>query len=136
MDLLLDSRYKDTPVYIFFENYVLDIIGALAPEKQDILQGLELQKIFGTQAQAWKDVVREALHLSSTIDIAILYQWYKTVDANTALDTQIDPAQFSKEFVDNYFHENSQIDVWDEESLTKAKALIRRHQLSENTVVD
>lgn len=133
MDLLTDPRYKDTPVFIFFENYVLDVIGKLPSDKQVLLEGLNLQKIFSTQADNWKDSVREALRLSSTIELAILHRWYLTVEANEQNNRETDPVQFSKEFVDAYFAENSPIDTWDEASLMDAKEFVQKHQMREKT---
>lgn len=128
MDLLQHSRYKDTPVYIFFENYILDVIGQLTDDRRSILQDIDLQKVFSTQATAWRDVVRETLQLSSTIDLSIIYEWYKFKDSREAHNIDIDPSQFSKEFVDNYFAENSTLDIWDEKSLMEAKEFVHQHQ--------
>lgn len=132
MDLLQDTRYQKTPVYLFFEKYVLDVIGELPQEKKDILQDVNLQATFGTQSSDWKDVIREVLHLSPTIDIAILLQWYQVLE-NTQIDSiDIDTQAFSKDFVDAYFEENSNIDVWTEESLNKAKVKITENQSLES----
>jgi len=125
MDLLQDPRYKDTPVYLFFEKYILNVIGELPSDKQDILQNINLQEIFSTHATNWRDVVREVLHLSSTIDIAIMYQWHLYREKK---QDEADAATFSQQFVDDYFLENSNIDVWTEESLMQAKQFIQENQ--------
>ncbi len=128
MDLLQDARYQKTPVYLFFEKYILDIIGELSEDKEAILQQINLQATFNTKQSAWKDVIREVLHLSSTIDIAILYQWYKTLEEHQAQGTNADSDIFCKKFVDAYFEESSAIDVWTEETLSTAKTLILENQ--------
>ena len=128
MDLLQNPRYKDAPVYLFFEKYVLDVIGQLAADKKEILQDLELQSIFGTKTSDWKDVVKEVLQLSTTIDIAILESWYKKNRQFQENDLEIDAELFSKEFVDAYFEENSKVDVWTEDTLQKAKQFIQKNQ--------
>jgi len=128
MDLLQDPRYKDTPVYLFFEKYIMDVIGELPDDKIEILKNINLQHVFSTKAIAWRDVVAEVLHLSSTINIAILEQWYKQKEAAKFDDTQIDPTQFSRDFVDQYFEENNSLDKWTEETLAAAKAFIHANQ--------
>ena len=132
MDLLQDTRYQETPVYLFFEKYVLDVIGGLSQEKIDILQQINLQATFGTKSSAWKDVIREVLQLSSTIDIAILDQWYKTREAAQIQNIPLDTNDFCKDFVDAYFAENSHIDVWTEKSLDEAKKHIFEKQTLES----
>jgi len=132
MDLLQDPRYKDAPVYLFFEKYILDVIGHLPPEKIEILNQINLQNIFATKAEPWKAVVKEVLQLSSTIDIAILYQWYKYMDRANENGTPIDSNTFSQNFVDEYFTKDSDVDVWTEESLLKAKQYIQNSKIKEN----
>jgi len=129
MDLLQDPRYKDTPVYLFFEKYILNVIECLPDDKEDILQNINLQDIFNTQSSNWRDVVREVLHLSSTIDIAIMYQWHLYMEEIHQSEQEADPAGFSRQFVDEYFSEASDIDVWTEKTLMDAKQYIQENQL-------
>ena len=128
MDLLQDPRYKDTPVYLFFEKYIMDVIGELPDDKIEILKNINLQHVFGTKAVDWRDVVEEVLHLSPTINIAILEQWYKQKVTTNLHNTQIDPTQFSRDFVDQYFEEHNSLDKWTEETLAEAKAFIHENQ--------
>ena len=129
MDLLQDPRYKDTPVYLFFEKYILNVIGCLAADKQDILKNINLQEIFNTRSTNWQDVVCEVLHLSSTIDIAIMYQWHLYLEKMQDTAEEVDAVKFSKQFVDDYFSEDSDIDIWTDESLMQAKKYIQENQL-------
>ena len=125
MDLLQNPRYKDRPVYLFFEKYVLDIIGELGEDKIKVLDGLNLHQIFGTQASDWRGVIEEALQLSQTIQIAILDQWYLYVDKKRDQGEEPDADKFTHEFVDAYFEEGSRIDVWkDSAELEAAKQRI------------
>ncbi|MDH5257075.1 MAG: hypothetical protein OEX07_03675 [Gammaproteobacteria bacterium] len=129
MDLLQEPRYKDTPVYLFFEKYILNVIGCLPEDKQDILQNINLQEIFNSQSSNWRNVVREVLHLSSTIDLAIMYQWHLYLDNAQSHGLELDPIAFSQLFVDEYFSDNSSIDVWTEETLMDAKQFVQENQL-------
>ena len=116
MDVLQNIRYQDKPALLFFENYIVDLLGHLPAEKNQYLEDMRLQDIFNTQAVEWRDVVRETLQLSDTIDICILDRWLQ-------LQEQDDPRsadEFCKQFADEYFDESSDLDVWDRESLLEA----------------
>jgi len=77
MSPLDHPRYKANPIYLIFECYIEDTIGHLPEEKSQTLKEMNLQKVFKTKATDWKAVIRETLHLSATIDIAIQDLWYQ-----------------------------------------------------------
>jgi len=130
MDLLQDARYKDAPVYLFFEKYILDVIGYLPVEKREILEKMNLQEIFKTYARTnWREVLGEVLQFSNTIDIAILNHWYLYVQNANENGHEIDATCFCKQFVDEYFADSSTIDLWTEDSLTKAKSFVKENQV-------
>ena len=81
---LEQPRYKQNPIYLFFESFVLDTIGYLPRERSTGIQSMNLQKVFKTRAVEWHAVLREKLHLSETIDIAILDLWYRNQDIAAA----------------------------------------------------
>ena len=118
-------RYKANPIYLIFECYIEDAIGHLPEIKSKTLQEMNLQKVFKTKASDWKAVIRETLHLSGTIDIAILDFWYlnreQFEDDNGIPNTYL----FSQVFTDDYMADGSKIDVWPPGTLTAAKARIR-----------
>ncbi len=128
MDLKDHPRYKDKPVYLFFENLVLDIIGELSVEKRKVLDELNLQFIFGSKAHNWQEVIRETLQLSNTLDVAVLNEWYRNLDGE--LDAVYPARKFAEHFVDAYFAPDSTIDVWNEASLENARQRIEEHQLA------
>lgn len=43
---LEQQRYKQNPVYIVFESYILDVIGHLPPDKSKTIQSMNLRKVF------------------------------------------------------------------------------------------
>ena len=118
------QRYKQNPVYLFFESYILDTIGHLPPERARAIQSMNLQKVFKTKAVEWHAVVREALHLSDTIDVAILDLWYGNSDIARAKGMQYPPEQFAVNFTDEYMKEGSRVDVWPPGALEAAKKRI------------
>ncbi len=127
MNVLAQPRYRANPVYLFFENYILDVIGYLPPEKSKAIQAMNLQKIFKTKATEWHDSLREVLGLSSTIDIAILDLWFRNQDIALAKGIKYAPEQFAMNFADEYMKEGSQVDVCPPGALEAARKRIEAH---------
>jgi len=113
---------------IFFENFVLSTIGKLPNENVEKLNSLNLAKVFNTEPKEWKLIVKEVLHLSDTIEIAILDLWYSNQKLASEQKVEYHPNQFAVDFVDNYLRGNSRIDIWTEDSLKQAKERINRIQ--------
>ncbi|MDH5547344.1 MAG: hypothetical protein OEZ43_17300 [Gammaproteobacteria bacterium] len=129
MDLLEHPRYKDRPVLLFFEKYVLDVLGELERKQKKILDELDLQSVFKTKSSKWRDVIAEVLKLSDTITIAILDEWYKYIDRQEMRGKNADVELFTRKFADAYFEDSSNIDVWpDQESLAAAQKRIEEKQ--------
>jgi hypothetical protein len=126
MSPLDHPRYKANPIYLIFECYIEDTIGHLPENKSKTLQDMNLQKVFKTKATDWRAVIRETLHLSDTIDIAIQDLWYQNrgafMDENGRADTYV----FSQVFTDELMEDGSILDVWPPGALDAAKKRIRR----------
>lgn len=120
----MNERDELNPTYILFENYVLDTIGALTPEKLAHLQALDIQGRFGTKACAWREAVHEFLGLSQTIDIAIRDLWFQNVDKAAEEGWAFTPEEFAVNFVDEYYREGSKIDVWAGDALEVAQRFV------------
>ncbi|WP_127558591.1 hypothetical protein [Saccharospirillum alexandrii] len=121
-------RYGENPIYLFFEAYVQDVIGFLPKEKSDSIQNMNIQKVFGTQASEWHAVIEEKLHLSSSVDTAILDLWYRNREHFKSESGEYDPVWFSQIFTDEYMKDDSQVDVWPEGALEAAKERIKQAQ--------
>jgi len=128
MNLYEHPRYSENPIYVFFESYIQDVIGQLPEEKSDSIQEINLQKVFNTQASEWRKVIEETLHLSDTIDIAILDLWYRNKEHFKDENGQYDYLWFSQVFTDEYMKDNSQVDIWPEGALEAAKERIKAAQ--------
>jgi hypothetical protein len=128
MNLQDHPRYGQNPIYIFFESYIQDIIGYLPKEKSTSIQEMNIQKVFNTKSTEWHSVVKEVLHLSDTVDIAILDLWYRNREQFKTENGEYDPIWFSQIFTDEYMKEDSQVDVWPEGALDAAKQRINDAQ--------
>jgi len=117
-------RYKQNPIYLFFESFVLDTIGHLPDDRSRAIQAMNLQRVFKTSAVEWHAVLRETLHLSETIEIAILDLWYRNQDIARGKGVTYSPEQFAVNFTDEYMKDGSQVDVWPPGALEAAKQRI------------
>ena len=66
-------------------------------------------------------MLRETLCLSETFNIAVLDLWIKNSRAASAEGIMYEPRTFAQDFVDHYFANDSQVDVWTDESLVNAR---------------
>jgi len=127
-----NTRYTEYPMKILFDNFVLAIINKLPEDKEKKLNSLDLAKVFKTESKDWKLIVKQALHLSDTIEIAILDLWYTNQELAAERKIEYHHDQFAMDFVDNFLKEDSKIDTWPGDSLIRAKERIKLAQLREN----
>ena len=90
---------------------------------------MNLQKVFKTQASAWKAVIRETLLLSDTIDIAIQDLWYQNREDFMNNEGQFDTYLFSQVFTNEFMEDGRMLDVWPPGALDAAQARIRRGKM-------
>jgi hypothetical protein len=114
------------PIDFFFELLILDVLDELPATTNAAVQQLimETPGLFAGAGGDWKVGTRQKLHLSDTIDIAIQDLWIR--NSKIALDQGwiCHPWYFAKIFLQNYFPDDSQIDVWEGDALKEAKARI------------
>lgn len=124
MDITQHPRYQEQPFLLFFEQYVLHVLDLLPDVKYQTMQGLNLGKLFSTQAQDWPEVIVEMLKLSETLPVAIWDEWLRYQDNVEKLRRALVPEKFAELFADRYFAPGSRIDQWTETSLADAKQRI------------
>ena len=130
---LAHPRYAKQPINLLFESMVLDVIGHLPDSKRQTLKSMNLQKVFNTGASEWREVLRETLHLSDTIEIAILDLWLRKRETGIKQGIVYDPVAFSQDFTDNYFADDSQVDVWPPGALEAARKRITEYGETDRT---
>ena len=72
------DRYKGKPLLILLENYILDCIGCLPPEKVPTLTSL-VQRVYGG-GHDWKVTLRSTLHLEDALDENLKQTWLRNQD--------------------------------------------------------
>ena len=111
-------RYKENPIYLFFEYYILNTLDFVSSEKYEQIQEMNIQSIFNSPYSDWPLVVEEVLELSDTIQIAIKHLWLK--NREHYYESEEGYLAFAQDFTDNYMKDDSAIDIWTEENLESA----------------
>ena len=78
------------------------MIGFLPEEKSAGIQGMGLQKIFQTKASEWREVMREKMNLSQSIESEIVEFWEEQSESFKDEDGEFDAVWFSRVFADRY----------------------------------
>lgn len=94
------ERYRGRPLLAILENYVLDSIGHLSPEKQRA-SGDIVRRAFGGDLD-WKATLRRKLNLSDEVDNVVRTIWRETCAAVEG-DAKISPVAFARDFCDQHF---------------------------------
>ncbi len=93
------ERYRGNPLLVLLENYVVDIIGELAPNRRADLLDVTRQ-LWGDHSDAdWKDAIRREVGLDENVDNAIRDNWQRFCDT-VQHDGDPDTLEFARLFVD------------------------------------
>ncbi len=111
-------RYKENPIYMFFECYILKTLEKLPSEEEQWIEKLNLHETFKTAATEWQSSIEETLDLSETIKVSIWHLWVKNHKCYN--DTQEGFVAFAQDFTDNYMKEDSQVDIWSNDTYLSA----------------
>jgi hypothetical protein len=122
------ERYRTQPMNLFFEALILDVLGELAPDREAEIDRLNLPTRLNTASATWRGAVRESLHLSDTIDVAILDLWHTNREVLKTAADRYTAEDFARDFADKYFEDGSQIDVWPDDALQQAKWRLAKRQ--------
>ena len=117
---------------IFFKAFILDTLKKLPEEQHNSIKEMNLDKVFSTDFGDWKRTIKTTLNLSDTIEIAIKDLWLRNSQVSQNNGEDLTESEFADLFIENYFAENSKIDIWETESdLLNAKKRISESYLAE-----
>jgi len=131
----LSPYYKaEQPLDFFFELYIVYTLNELPQGTLDALESFSNKhsSFFESTNGNWKQSVVSQLNLSKTIDIAIWDLWIRNSKTATENGWIYHPWHFAKNFLENYFSEDSEVDIWTPETLENAKERIRMFQENGN----
>ena len=127
-----EPQKTDMNIDVFFKAFILDTLNELPTEKNELIENMNLDKVFNTDFNDWKKTVKKVLNLSDTIEIAIKDLWLRNSDITKNDGTELNADQFADLFIENYYVENSEVDIWKSESdLNNAKKRIAESNLAE-----
>src|SRR5262245_62023487 len=95
------ERYAGRPLLIVLENYVLDCIGELPPDKQALARSV-VQVVWAV-GDDWRATVRAQLHLKATLDESLRGMWSRNQELAKQHNQPLHPIQFAKMVVDENF---------------------------------
>ena len=122
----------DMNINVFFKAFILDTLKELPTEKSDLIRNMNLDNVFSTDFNDWKKTIKKVLNLSDTIEIAIKDLWLRNSEIAKKDQTELNADQFADLFIENYYVENSKVDIWESESdLNNAKKRIAESNLAE-----
>ena len=117
---------------VFFKTFILDTLKELPTEKNELIENMNLDKVFSTDFNDWKKTIKKVLNLSDTIEIAIKDLWLRNSEISKNNGNELTADEFADLFIENYYTENSKVDVWENESdLNNAKKRIAESNLAE-----
>jgi len=134
----LDSFYQvikpyydeERPLDLFFELLIIDVLGYLPEQTKSVIEEFskEHPTFFESANGNWREYVIKTLELSNTIDIAILDLWYRNSNNAKNSGWEYHPWHYAMNFIDNYFADDSKVDVWEGNALEEAKLAIKEHE--------
>ena len=101
-DDAIPDRYEKNPMLAILENYVLDAIGKLEPEKAVKLNEMICRTFGGTD---WKKTLREQFDLPPDTDESIRLMWKQHLEEADVLQQggDLSPEDFARTTVDDMF---------------------------------
>lgn len=122
----------DLNINVFFKAFILDTLKEPPTEKSELIRNMNLDNVFSTDFNDWKKTIKKVLNLSDTIEIAIKDLWLRNSESAKNDGTELNADQFADLFIENYYVENSKVDIWENKSdFNNAKKRIAESNLAE-----
>ena len=115
-------------MYFFVEQLVIDTIQGLPQEHQQFIA-----QTIQTDLKGWRRKVKDVSTLTETFEVAVLDLWYRNSKIAADRGDSLNAHEFAQLFVDNYFVDNSQVDVWGPGALEAAKERVAAAQALEQS---
>ena len=128
--VLAPYYHEERPLDFFFGMFVIDELEELPDESKSALSTFSDKHpdFFADTNGDWKKFVIEQCHLSDTIETAIWDLWIRNSVNAKENGWTYHPWHYAQNFADNYFADDSKIDVWEGDTLDAAKKRIEEHK--------
>jgi len=101
LDDAIPDRYEHNPMLIVVENFILDAIGQLAPEKEKQLSEILTRTFGGTD---WRATVRNQMDLPPETAEQLQAEWQRYLaEADAKQEDAILPEDFARAIADELF---------------------------------
>jgi hypothetical protein len=122
--------HQHRPLDFFFEMFVCDVIEELPRATKDALADFSKRHptFFSNHAGDWRNYVVAECHLSQTIETAIWDLWIRNLVRAKSEGWNYHPWHYAQNFADNYFVDNSKVDVWEPGALDAARGRIAQYR--------
>lgn len=97
-DAAVPGRYESNPMLAVLENYVLDAIGKLEPEKAVTLNDIVCRTFGGTD---WKKTIREQFGLPADADKQFKAAWKQAQEEADTKQEDVSAEQFARDIADD-----------------------------------
>lgn len=121
---------QERPLDFFFEMYVVYVLGELPPETVIALKDFSEKHptFFADCGGDWLAYVVKHCKLSDTIEIAIWDLWIRNAATAKRVGWDFHPWHYAQDFAENYFIDDSRIDVWPGNALEGARKRIEEYK--------
>ena len=98
------GRYEGRPFLRLLDCYVMRTIGQLDEAQDESLQAIEpqLAQLYG-KPSPWYQVVMDQMEFTEDMEANIRQVWIAALTKADELNMEIDPAEFTRQFVDTNF---------------------------------
>src|SRR5262245_47773912 len=100
----MPERYRGRPLLILIENYILDAIGELQPEKVDGVAAA-IRRVWGGGPD-WRATFRTALDVDESIDDELRRLWVRNREIAQGRAEVLTPEDFARMIADENFAAN------------------------------
>ncbi len=129
MKCLAPYYQAEKPLDFFFEMFIVDVLEQFPDSSLKAFEDFSQEFDFFSSADGnWRKFVKSELHLSDTIEVAIWDLWLKNSEKAQADGWTYHPWHYAQNFSEKYIADDSKVDVWTDETLAEAKALIEEYR--------
>jgi hypothetical protein len=123
----LETNEEEVPNYMdaLFKNFILNELNLLSDKKNNSLNELNLYVVYKRPQEDWTLTISNVLNLSPTIGISIWHLWIKNQKIAQEKNQKYTAESFAEGFIENFYKDDSKVDVWEDNQLEEAKIIIQ-----------
>ncbi|HVX86679.1 MAG TPA: hypothetical protein VH253_17990 [Phycisphaerae bacterium] len=104
MDQQIPDRYAHNPMLAVVENFILDALGLLPPDKAALLNDIVCRTFGGND---WRAAIRRQFDLPDDTDDTLRRLWKQRTEQADAEQTELTPETFARQLADQLFDDGA-----------------------------